>query len=119
MVPGGQASRENEFISVLDELVEALEESTAANHAAVQRAREIQRNTASGKSVSEIVLAEERPLIVELIRANIQRLYDVGGRLRRAEARTLHDEGMTMDTIARLFGVTRQRVSALVKGTKR
>jgi hypothetical protein len=107
-----------EFIHVLDELVRALEESTAANQAAVRRAREIQRDAASGKSVREIVLAEEPPLIVELTRANIERLYDVGGRLRRAEARALHEEGVTMDTIARLFGVTRQRVSALLKGTR-
>ncbi|MGH9025589.1 MAG: hypothetical protein ACRDWD_05640 [Acidimicrobiia bacterium] len=118
MAPRGQARRGGEFLGVLDELVEVLEQSTAANQAAVRRAREIQRDAASGKSVSEIVLAEEPPLIVELTRDNIQRLYDVGGRLRRAEARTLHDEGITMDTIARLFGVTRQRVSALIKSAK-
>ena len=31
------------------------------------------------------------------------------------EARVLHGEGMTMDQIAKLFGVTRQRVSALLR----
>jgi transcriptional regulator len=31
----------------------------------------------------------------------------------RTEPRALHHEGMTMDEIARQFGVTRQRVSAL------
>jgi predicted transcriptional regulator len=35
--------------------------------------------------------------------------------VRRTEARTLHREGLTMDQIAQLFGVTRQRVSALLR----
>ena len=34
---------------------------------------------------------------------------------RRAEARALYDEGLTMDEIATLFGVTRQRVSGLLR----
>ena len=32
-----------------------------------------------------------------------------------AEARALHDEGLTMAEIAALFGVSRQRVSALLR----
>jgi DNA-directed RNA polymerase specialized sigma24 family protein len=107
-----------EFLDALAELVSALHESTKANDAAVRRAGEIQELAASGMSVSDIVRGEEPPLIVELTSDNVQRLYDVGGRLRRAEARALHDEGMTMDEIAQLFGVSRQRVSTLIKDAK-
>lgn len=35
--------------------------------------------------------------------------------MRRTEARALHHEGVTMDKIARLFGVTRQGVSGLLR----
>ena len=70
---------------------------------------------AEGRSYREIFTAEDPPLILDLIRANLQSLLDVGSRLRRAEARALHDQGMTMDQIAELFGVTRQRVSALLR----
>jgi DNA-binding transcriptional regulator LsrR (DeoR family) len=35
--------------------------------------------------------------------------------VRRAEARALYAEGLTMDQIAERFGVTRQRVSALLR----
>jgi DNA-binding transcriptional regulator LsrR (DeoR family) len=38
-----------------------------------------------------------------------------GSNVRRAEAQALHAEGMTMEQIAERFGVTRQRVSALLR----
>jgi predicted transcriptional regulator len=37
-----------------------------------------------------------------------------GGALRRAEARALYAEGLSMDKIADVFGVSRQRVSSLL-----
>ncbi len=42
-----------------------------------------------------------------------------GAAWRRAEARALHQEGISMDRIAQLFGVTRQRVSALLNSQPR
>ena len=68
----------------------------------------------AGRPWSEIVREEDRPLIVELLTANLNRLMSAGGRLRRAKAKALHDDGMTMEQIASFFGVTRQRVSALL-----
>lgn len=111
-------SLRRQFVSALESLEVALTESTAANQAALERARDIRQLIERGISVTEIVLNEEPPLIVELTSDNVQRLYDAGGRLRRIEARMLHAEGLTMDKIARLFGVSRQRVSALI-GDKR
>jgi predicted transcriptional regulator len=102
----------------LEELEIALAESTAANQAATLRAAEIRELLDAGMSVSEIVLLEQPPLIVELTSDNVKRLYNAGGTLRRLEALVLHEEGMTMDTIARLFGVTRQRVSALINDAR-
>ncbi len=50
-----------------------------------------------------------------MISATLSQLADAGSRWRRAEARALHAEGLSMDVIAQLFGVTRQRVSSLLK----
>jgi len=55
---------------------------------------------------------------VELTRDNLATLVEAGSRLRRAEAHALHAEGMTMEQIAELFGVTRQRVSALLRSDR-
>jgi predicted transcriptional regulator len=52
---------------------------------------------------------------VQLLTENARLLHAYGHRVRRTEARALHREGLTMDEIARLFGVSRQRVSALLR----
>ena len=49
--------------------------------------------------------------------ASFKKLSDAGARFRRAQARALHDEGMTMDEIAKVFGCTRQRISTLISQT--
>ncbi|MGE5617576.1 MAG: hypothetical protein ACM3UX_01415, partial [Candidatus Woesearchaeota archaeon] len=68
-----------------------------------------------GQPLRDIVPNEESPLIVQLLTESTNLLHSYGNRVRRTEARALHREGMTMDEIARLFGVTRQRVSALLR----
>ncbi len=79
------------------------------------RAEHIRDQRAAGLAYREIVPAEQRPLIVELLSAIQTDLSDAGSRWRRAEARALHCEGLSMDGIAALFGVSRQRVSSLLR----
>ncbi len=69
----------------------------------------------SGLSYREITPSEARPLIVELVTASLAALDTASAQLRRSKAQELHREGVTMDAIADLFGVTRQRVSALLR----
>ncbi len=45
---------------------------------------------------------------------SLAQLGAAAGRLQHAEAKTLYDEGLTMEQIGRLFGVTHQRVSAML-----
>ena len=79
------------------------------------RIAHIRAERAAGRPYSEIVPAEERPLVVEMLTTSVRDLEDAGVRVRRDEARALYDEGMTMEAIAGLFGVSRQRVSALLR----
>jgi hypothetical protein len=109
------ARGEDEVLDALEVVVEALEQSSLRNEVAIERADTIRRLRAEGRSYREIFGGEDSPLILDLIRANLQALLDVGSRLRRVEARALHEQGMTMEQIAKLFGVTRQRVSALLR----
>lgn len=69
----------------------------------------------AGEQLPEIVEAETRPLIPTLITENIEALQDVGAMLRRAEAAALRAHGYTMERIADLFGVTRQRIYFLLQ----
>ena len=84
-----------------------------------RRIAEIQRGRSDGLSYSEIVDAARSPLLVQLITESTQTLDGYGARVRRAEALALHEEGMTMEEIAERFGVTRQRVSALLRVARR
>lgn len=105
----------DEVLTALDALCHALRENSRRNEEALRRADEITRQRQSGLSYREIVANRGGPLIVELTRENLNRLLEHGSRLRRAEAAALHAEGLTMEQIAEVFGVTRQRISALLR----
>lgn len=102
-------------LNALDEVIIALRENTARNEKVLTRAETLRRRRFADEMWSELVSEEERPLIVELLTQNMQALATAGSRLRRLEAKALHDEGMTMDRIASMFGVTRQRISELLR----
>jgi DNA-directed RNA polymerase sigma subunit (sigma70/sigma32) len=84
-----------------------------------RRIAEIKRQRSDGLSYTEIVEAARNPLLVQLVTESKQTLDGFGARVRRAEALALHKEGMTMEAIAERFGVTRQRVSALLREARR
>jgi hypothetical protein len=84
-----------------------------------RRIAEIQRQRSDGLSYTEIVESARTPLLVQLITESKQTLDGFGARVRQAEALALHKEGMTMATIAERFGVTRQRVSAVLREARR
>ena len=105
-------------LEALDGLLHALRNNRARIEATLARAERIREQREAGLSYREIESGEQRPLIVELTRDNLAALVEAGSRLRRAEARALHAEGMTMEQIAELFGVSRQRVSALLRSDR-
>lgn len=104
-----------EFVAALSDLDAALERSLAMTHRMRDRITYLGDQIDAGRRLPEIVPAEESPLLVQLLTECANLLHTYGTRVRRAEARALHREGMTMDEIARLFGVSRQRVSALLR----
>lgn len=99
----------------LEDLREALACNVEVGQTVLARIDELTDRRAAGASWTEVTMSEERPLVVELLSANLDRLSTAGSRLRRSQAKALHDEGMTMEQVARFFGVTRQRISALLK----
>lgn len=103
------------MLDALEELAAALRENSKRNQRVIARAERMRRLRLEGNAWSDLVSEEERPLIVELLTQNMAVLTGAGSRLRRLEARALHDEGMSMERIAHLFGVSRQRVSELLR----
>ena len=103
------------FMAALDDLDRALDQSVAMIRRMQERIVEIRGARESGLPLKENVPYERTPLIVQLLTESTNLLHSYWNRVRRTEARALHREGMTMDEIAKLFGVTRQRVSALLR----
>lgn len=99
-------------LAVLERSLDANDERTRAMRTRIGHIRD---QRLAGRAYSEIVSAEQRPLIVELLTQSVRELDGAGVHVRRHEAEALRREGMTMDGIAALFGVSRQRVSTLLR----
>lgn len=106
---------EDEFLQALTALEEGLDEQRRRANLIKKRIAQIRRRRATGASYSEIVSTKNTPLIVQLLTESSSALDTWGADVRRAEARALYDEGLTMEQIAEHFGVTRQRVSTLLR----
>lgn len=113
------AADTKDLLAALDDVVESLEEACAEGERAAKCARSIREQSGEATSWRELLAgSDEAPLVREV--ANVLRsLGEASSRLRRAEARALHAEGLSTESIARLFGVTRQRVSALLAASRR
>jgi hypothetical protein len=96
---------------LIDELGTVLAELGRAR----DRARVLAERRAEGRGWYEIVSAEDRPLIVEQISSAMAALATAGSQWRREQAAALAAENVSINRIAALYGVTRQRVSALLR----
>jgi Homeodomain-like domain-containing protein len=69
-----------------------------------------------GAAYGELVPLRTRLDLVREISDALRDLTTCGHVFRRLEARALYAEGMTVAQLAKVFGVSRQRVSALLRG---
>jgi transcriptional regulator with XRE-family HTH domain len=106
---------EDPFLLALTALEEVIAENDKRAALIKKRMGRIRRARARGLPYSDMVSNEDGPLIVQLLTDSATALGTSGAEVRRAEAQALYDEGMTMEQIAERFGVTRQRVSALLR----
>ena len=102
-------------LTALDDLERAIDANVERAGRIKARIAQIREARAEGRSYGDIAYGESKPLIVQMVTESATALDSYGVRLRRAEALALYNEGLTMDQIAELFGVTRQRVSVLLK----
>jgi hypothetical protein len=106
---GDAAARALEgLMTELDRCVGELTEARA-------RAETLLRERRSGRAWLDIVGGEPRPLIVERISTVLGSLATAGHAWRREQASALQSEQVSINRIAAMFGVTRQRISALLK----
>jgi hypothetical protein len=107
----GEAPAARALVGLIDELDRCSVELTEARSRAVDLLREHR----SGRPWLEIVTGESRPLVVERISTVLAGLATAGHAWRREQALALQGEQVSINRIAALFGVTRQRISALLR----
>ena len=106
---------EDEFLRALTALEGVIADNETRSKLIKKRMARIRKARAEGVAYSDTVATEDGPLIVQLVTESATALDTCGANVRRAEAQALYDEGMTMEQIAERFGVSRQRVSALLR----
>ena len=102
-------------VRALNELMTVLETCVTELSGARSRAEKLLEERQTGRAWLDIVTAESRPLVVEQISSVMASLASAGGAWRREQAHALAAEQVSINRIAALFGVTRQRISALLK----
>ena len=98
----------------LDNLVTAVQQIDALARETTERAERLRAQRERGQSYRDILSDEECPLPLDLVSQMTDALIDARGKFQRAQARALYEEGATMEQIAELFGLSRQRVSKLL-----
>ena len=99
----------------LAELVDELDRCAAELERARSRAVVLLRERAAGRPWLDVVTSESRPLVVESITTVLGALATAGHAWRLEQAAALRAEQVSINRIAALFGVTRQRISALLR----
>jgi Homeodomain-like domain len=106
---------DDKFLEALGALEEVLADNEKRARLIKKRIAQLRRLRARDVSYTELVASQDGPLIVHLLTESSTALDSSGASVRRAEAKALYAEGLTMEQIAESFGVTRQRVSALLR----
>ena len=103
------------LVRALDDIETAAAENAERSLEVQRRTRELRDRLVRGEPLVDLVRDEKPPRVVELLSTNMASLETSGAELRAAQALALRAEGLTIAKIADLFGVTRQRISALLR----
>jgi hypothetical protein len=107
--------QDDEVLAALDRVAVGLQENARRIETALARIEQVRERRQSGLSYAEIAEEETGPPVVELITSSLLALDQVGHRLRATAAQALRREGVTTARIAQIFGVSRQRISHLLR----
>ena len=100
------------LLEALDELVAAGRQNVIDWMALMTRADQVR--DARRRGVDYVDMQLPGLSVIDAVTGNQERLAGAAARFRRVAARELHRSGLSVATIARNFGVTRQRVAALL-----
>lgn len=102
-------------LSLLEELARTFEENARYERMLARRMRNLRVGRSQGRSWQDLLAREPAPGVLSLVDRVLRRVTEGSGALRRTVASGLRAEGATVPGIAEMFGVSHQRVSALLR----
>ncbi|MGH8982059.1 MAG: hypothetical protein ACRDWE_13760 [Acidimicrobiales bacterium] len=102
-------------LDALDALGEALEQLTKDRQLLEGRLKDLHRAREDGRPWREILADEDPPGTMQIVSRMLACLAKASGTLRKDLVDNLRREGVSIPAIAKLFGVTHQRVSNLLR----
>lgn len=109
------APADDAALRALEQLISCLDASVEELQRARTRAEQLLADRRAGHPWLDLVTEEARPLVVERVSSVHGALATAGHLWRREEAAALRRENVSINRIAALFGVTRQRISTLLR----
>ena len=106
--------QEDEVLEAIDALADAVEANSDDEKLLTQRLDDLRRDRERGVPVTQALADEGAPGTMQVLGRVLSRLMDASGNVRRALARSMRTEGTSIPAIARIFGVTHQRVSNIL-----
>ena len=102
-------------LRALEELRLQVDNTIRDLHGVKERLEQLTNAHAAGSPWSEIVANQDRPLVVETITSVLSQLGETGSLFRREQALALRREDVSITRISELFGVSRQRISTILR----
>ncbi|MEA2828080.1 MAG: hypothetical protein QOG43_2519 [Actinomycetota bacterium] len=112
--PETEDGRESE-LAALDDLATAVDANARDQRRLAGLIRRLRTSRAAGGSWKDLLTRQPQPGVLGLTAQILRGVADASGTLRRQLARGLRAEGVTIPAIAAMFGVSHQRVSALLR----
>ncbi|MDP9073826.1 MAG: hypothetical protein M3N98_06540 [Actinomycetota bacterium] len=102
-------------LAQLDDLAASIEDTARDERLLARAVRRLRSGRAKGRSWDELLTDEPQPGALALVGRVLSRLTRTSGELRHTLAAGLRAQGASIGAIAERFGVSRQRVSALLR----
>ncbi len=102
-------------IEALDALAGALEEIGESHLVLARKVQALRQSRLLGTPWHDILSEEDGPPAMQLVSQLLARISGASGVLRKVLVESLRDEGVSIPAIAKMFGVSHQRVSNLLR----
>lgn len=108
-------SGREEELAALDGLATRIEENARDDRQLARRIRQLRADRAAGRSWHTLLGRESQPRLLDLSARVLRRATETSVMVRRLLASGLRGEGATVPAIAEKFGVSHQRISAVLR----